>query len=135
MTKVFCYHKEIMNFKNSECHLKSNLKPSLKYPLTDKEALYQLEYKKYTGIDMFKYKSNFDFTKLKNLIPNEKDCKYCNEELSGPIEYCKSSIILDLKSILTQVKLFLKICRNCKIRYFYKETSDGIHVSDTNSLY
>ena len=131
LTKIYI-KKENLTLSNV---IKSSHHASYK-TLSDEEVDYQLKMKQYPPEFekslMILEKSHYETIKLEKLLkPSETVCHNCKVVLSEDLLLTNKAIICDVKSITTDVPIYYKICSNCKMRYFYKEFKDGVHVSNS----
>jgi len=104
--------------------------------LSELEARYLLDKKQYPQ-ELPSYsleKKDKDFESIKKLEPVETHCAKCHEPLLTKQEYSRSGILLDLTGYYTNIKLYLKRCGTCNIRYFYREFKDGIHLENRTAM-
>ena len=106
------------------------------YFLSRKEAAYQLSNKKYPCIlpQASLAASVEKLKQIKHLMPSETECSECWLTLEKRHLYCRSGVIIDTDRVYKNVHLYFRMCPKCKVRYYYKESTGGIHVSDNNVI-
>lgn len=111
-------------------------KNTLHGDINEKESVYQLKNKLYPVDlpDTVRLISCDHYEKIHQLIPKETVCHYCASVLSEPCLYSSKGIRLDMKCIIQNIKIFIRMCLTCNVRYFYKEYLDGVHYGNGKIL-